>query len=180
MKAYVIGLIAAVVLFCAGWFLHKPKEPKQDARVIERIVIDKHYSDSLQNENKILQEQFTASQEKVNGLYSERTQLRGNVQKLSRYADSLEREIILKNDTDCIKALTAKNDVIIGKDSIIGIMDAEILQHKRQVLLLSETVRNDSLVIGKQLGTLGDLSCAYNWKIRHPFWAWVFRWKCNK
>lgn len=183
MKTAIIYILIgiSVVLSAAFWWTksHEAK-PQNAAETIVKYVIDKHSIDSLTRERDDWKIQFNVAQGRINSISKDRLVLQNTQGELILYADSLEREIALRNDTACIKAITAKNRVIQRKDSIINWLDAETREYSRTIFIAQTTIQKDSLIISKQAQTIDNLSCAYGWKVKHKFWAWLFGWKCNQ
>lgn len=179
MKTFILGLIAGIVIGVLGYMLIKKDPIVRDAKVIEKITIDKHKTDSLLREISIRDALIAKAKAGALIAQVENAQTKKELVVIKDYADSLEIITHILHP-ECDSIVFAKNEVIVKQDSLINGLDNEIGYHKEQLKLISEQRTIDTTVIKQQMETINTLSCAYDWKIRHKFWAWLFRWKCKK
>lgn len=182
LNVFIYGLLIGLILSTIGciWYYSHKDPVKQDVQTVVSYIEDKHAIDSITADRDTWKAQFYGSQDRINGLAKERRKLQESQGELILYADSLEREIALKKDTVCMQALTAKDQVIQLKDSIITSIDAEAQEYSRALLFAQNTIKKDSLIINKQAQAIDNLSCAYGWKVKHKFFAWLLGWECKK
>lgn len=181
MKIYLIGILSGLILALAGWAIYEKNKPapKSDVQVIERIITDKQKVDSLLLVNARKDSTLRKSAKKLAVLRSDNQQKEDSLAKLLAYAYALEEQAALLHQPACDSAIKAKNVVIDKQDQLITGLKTETKEYNVQVSILNEQRMTDSLIIFRQAYTINELSCAYKWKIKHRFWAWIFGWKCR-
>ena len=77
----------------------------------------------------------------------------------------------LKTLERCDSLVEAQRSVIIEQDTLLMALEAEAIEYSNQVALLDKKSIAQDTIIVEQRNTIDELKCAYNWKIRKPFWA---------
>lgn len=184
MTKICLGVI--VVLIAAVGFLWQRNNRlvqdsgKADARSVEQMVNDRHFADSLLRENAKKDSALRVVEVKSFQQKRNNAVLKSNIAELEVYADSLEGVVYASGVGICDSALAAKNSVIEHQKGLIGGLEDEAGLYVQQIAILKEIRKGDSVLIDSQRSTIEGLSCAYDWKIRHKFWAWIMGYKCNK
>lgn len=177
---HLIGLVVGALLAFLGMKYFEKKDTGPDARVVERIVVDKHKADSLLREVAKKDTALRKSEAQSQSLKRRNILIKASLTDITAYADSLAVVAASLHSPECDSAISAKNGVIQRQNELIKGIELESQLYIAQIDILKDINRTDSVLIKQQSGTIDELSCAYNWKIRHKFWAWVFGWKCNK
>ena len=181
MKLFIYGLLVGLILSLTAyvWWLENKSEPENDP-VIE-YVENIHKLDSL---NYVIEE-LTAKLEGSKIAIESKNKFivvqKKEIAKVKTYADSLEASY--QNDRDielCDSVIMAKNTVIEAQDTLIISLESKGVEYIKQVCLITETINTKDQVIFEKDSTIETLRCAYDWKIKRKFWAWVLGWKCNK
>ena len=181
MKLFIYGLLVGLILSLTAyvWWLENKSEPENDP-VIE-YVENIHKLDSL---NYVIEE-LTAKLEGSKIAIESKNKVivvqKKEIAKVKTYADSLEASY--QNDRNlelCDSVIMAKNSVIESQDTLIVTLEAQTKEYSNQVCLLNETINTKDKIIFQKDSTIETLSCAYDWKIRRKFLAWLLGWKCNK
>lgn len=179
MKTFVAGVLAGVIISLVGYIWWQSKQEKPDP-VIE-YVENIHKLDSLSYIINDLTAKIEGSKVAIEAKNKVIVNQKNEIAEVKTYADSLE--LAYQNDKSlelCDSVIMAKNSVIESQDTLIVNLEAQTKEYSNQVCLLNETVNTKNQIIFQKDSTIETLNCAYDWKIRRKFWAWVLGWKCSK
>ena len=177
MIGILIGVIISLIAVIAIKRMQKP-EPKPKPEII--IVENNIKVDSLNIEIWKLNARIDSSKAAINKSRRETSLMKKELEVYRSYKDSLEMAYNeLKTLERCDSLVEAQRSVVIEQDTLLMALEAEAIEYSNQVALLDKkTIAQDTIIV-EQRNTIDELKCAYNWKIRKPFWAWLLGWKCN-
>lgn len=180
MRAFFYGFLIGLLIAMGGYIVWNSGEDEKPDPVVESVE-NIHKLDSLQ----YCIDELTAREDSSRIVIETRNRIiinqKKDYSKVKTYADSLEAAYYSdKTIEKCDSTITAKNLVIVSQDSIIKNQDVVIDECSNLVGSLSEKVETQDEIIAEKNSTIAELSCAYDWKIKRKFWAWVLGWKCNK
>lgn len=181
MKLFIYGLLVGLILSLTAYVWHIEKESKKEKSPIIEYVENIHKLDSLQYKIDELTAKLEGSKIAIESKNKVIVVQKKEIAKVKTYADSLETAY--QNDRNlelCDSVIMAKNTVIESQDTLITNLESQTREYENQVCLLAETVKTKDEIILQKDSTIETLSCAYDWKIRRKFWAWLLGWKCNK
>lgn len=181
MRTFVYGLLLGLIVSLVGYIYWESTkdEPGQDP-VIE-YVENIHKLDSLQYQINLLTAKIDSSKSAIQKKNTIIVAQKKDLTKVRSYADSLEAVYMGDRTLErCDSIIMAKNEVIVKQDTVIQNQEFIIDECTNQVVWLNEKVYSQDQIIFQKDSTIETLSCAYDWKIRRKFLAWLLGWKCNK
>ena len=177
MIGILIGIVFSLITVIVVNRLQKPK-PTPQPEVI--IIEDNTKIDSLNIAIWKLNARIDSSKVTIVKSRQETSRMKKELAVYRSYKDSLEMAYKeLKTLERCDSLVQAQNAVIIEQDTILMALESEAIEYSNQVALLDKKVVTQDTIIVEQRNTIDELKCAYAWKIRKPFLAWLLGWKCN-
>ena len=181
MRTFIYGLLIGLLVYAGGvalWMKTHEKKEKPQQPVIQ-IVENDQKIDSLTACIADLNKQIDSSKAVIKQKNSKIQIQKAELTVYKAYKDSLqlayERE---KTFARCDSLVQAQSAVISEQDTIITELDLEAQEYSKQMELLTETKDVQGMIIMQQEATIDNLKCAFKWKVKHKFWAWVMGWKC--
>lgn len=181
MKNIMIGLLAGIIISLLVVIIAKSLKKPEPAPQPQIIIVENNSKvDSLTSEVWKLNARIDSSKAAITKSRQETNRMKKELAVYRSYKDSLELAYKeLKTLERCDSLVTAQRAVIIEQDTVLMQLEAEAIEYSLQATLLDRKVIVQDTIIAQQRNTIDQLKCAYNWKIRKPFWAWLLGWKCH-